>query len=159
RYDVAPLPLLAALAPDVVVHLGTTSKILTPTLGVGWMVAPPAVVAAVLAFRDSAGTGPAPARQLVLVELARHGDLGRHLRRVRRGPADGRRLAGAALRAGDARALGAPPGPHGVVPVAPAGAERALLRAARRRGLLLDGLARHHRGRARWFGVALGYAA
>ncbi|WP_218002583.1 hypothetical protein [Nocardia brevicatena] len=37
RYDAAPLPLLAAMAPDVVVHLGTTSKILSPTLGVaGW---------------------------------------------------------------------------------------------------------------------------
>ena len=35
RYDVAPLPLLAALGPDVVVHLGTASKLLTPTLGVG----------------------------------------------------------------------------------------------------------------------------
>ncbi|WP_181780487.1 aminotransferase-like domain-containing protein, partial [Pseudonocardia pini] len=42
RYDVAPLPLLAALGPDVVVHLGTVSKILTPTLGTGWLVAPPA---------------------------------------------------------------------------------------------------------------------
>ncbi|MFD1050767.1 aminotransferase class I/II-fold pyridoxal phosphate-dependent enzyme, partial [Kibdelosporangium lantanae] len=65
RYDVAPL--LAALAPDVVVHLGTTSKILTPTLGVGWMVAPPPVVAAVLTHRDVTGIGPAVAGQRVLV--------------------------------------------------------------------------------------------
>jgi GntR family transcriptional regulator / MocR family aminotransferase len=27
------------------------------------------------------------------------------------------------------------------------------------RGLLLDGLARHHVGKPRWFGIALGYAA
>jgi len=39
RYDVAPLPLLAALGPDVVAHLGAASKLLTPTLGAGWLVA------------------------------------------------------------------------------------------------------------------------
>jgi GntR family transcriptional regulator / MocR family aminotransferase len=35
RHHGAPLPLLASVGPDVVVHLGTASKILTPTLGVG----------------------------------------------------------------------------------------------------------------------------
>jgi GntR family transcriptional regulator / MocR family aminotransferase len=43
--------------------------------------------------------------------------------------------------------------------VGSADAERELLRAATERGLLLEGLARHHSARARWFGVALGYAA
>ncbi|MYW72598.1 PLP-dependent aminotransferase family protein, partial [Pseudonocardia sp. SID8383] len=58
RYDVAPLPLLAALAPAHVVHLGTASKILSPTLGVGWAVAPPAVVAAWRDLRARTGTRP-----------------------------------------------------------------------------------------------------
>jgi len=84
RYDVAPLPLLAALGPDVVIHLGTTSKILSATLGAGWLVGPPPVTAAVLAYRDEVGATPAAAGQQVLVELARHGDLARHLRRLRR---------------------------------------------------------------------------
>ena len=159
RYDVAPLPLLAALAPDVVVHLGTTSKILTPTLGIGWMVAPPAVVSAVLAHREAAGTGPAPAGQLVLVELARHGDLGRHLRRLRRELSERRSLLVDALVAGGVPVLGDEAGAHVVVLVDSAETERHLLTEALRRGLLLDGLARHHCARARWFGVALGYAA
>lgn len=159
RYDVAPLPMLAALAPDVVVHLGTTSKILTPTLGVGWMVGPPAVVAAVLAHRDATGIGPAPAGQLVVVELARNGDLGRHLRRLRRELSERRTLVVDALVRGGVRVLGDDAGAHVVVPVESAEAERALMRRALVRGLLLDGLARHHVGRARWHGVALGYAA
>jgi GntR family transcriptional regulator/MocR family aminotransferase len=46
-----------------------------------------------------------------------------------------------------------------VVPVSSAEAERELVRRALGRRLLLDGLARHHVGRARWFGIALGYAA
>lgn len=159
RYDVAPLPLLAALAPDVVVHLGTTSKILTPTLGIGWMVAPPWVVSAVLAHRDVTGAGPAPAGQLVVVELARGGDLGRHLRRLRRELSERRAIVVETLVAGGVRVLGDDAGAHVVVPVESAEAERELLRAALDRGLLLDGLARHHVGRAKWFGVALGYAA
>ncbi|HEV7647781.1 MAG TPA: PLP-dependent aminotransferase family protein [Actinophytocola sp.] len=159
RYDVAPLPLLAALAPDVVVHLGTTSKILTPTLGIGWMVAPPDVVAAILAHRDRTGSGPAPAGQLVVVEFARNGDLGRHLRRLRRELSERRSLVVEALVRGGVPVLGDEAGAHVVVPVATAEAERELVRRALRRGLLLDGLARHHVGRARWFGIALGYAA
>ncbi|MFL6126493.1 PLP-dependent aminotransferase family protein [Actinophytocola sp.] len=159
RYDVAPLPLLAALAPDVVVHLGTTSKILTPTLGVGWIVAPPHVVTAVLAHRDATGSGPAPAGQLVVVELARNGDLGRHLRRLRRELSERRSQVVETLVAGGVRVLGDDAGAHVVVPVMSAEAERSLIRAAADRGLLLDGLARHHLGRARWFGIALGYAA
>ncbi|HEU5469045.1 MAG TPA: PLP-dependent aminotransferase family protein [Actinophytocola sp.] len=159
RYDVAPLPLLAALAPDVVVHLGTTSKILTPTLGVGWMVAPPPVVSAVLAHREASGTGPAPAGQLVLVELARHGDLGRHLRRLRRELSERRSILVDALVAGGVPVVGDEAGAHVVVLVDSADKERDLLHSARRHGLLLDGLARHHCGRPRWFGVALGYAA
>ncbi|GLZ41714.1 GntR family transcriptional regulator [Actinokineospora sp. NBRC 105648] len=159
RYDVAPLPLLAALAPDVVVHLGTTSKILTPTLGAGWMVAPPGVVAAVVEHRESTGTSPSAAGQLVLVELARNGDLGRHLRKLRRELSERRTLLVDALAAGGVRFLGDDAGAHLVVPVDSAAAERELIEAARHRGLLLDGLARHHVGKPTWFGVALGYAA
>ena len=99
RYDVAPLPLLAALGPDVVVHLGTASKLLTPTLGVGWLVAPPAVRDAVVAQRDRAGVRPARAGQRVFAALAAHGDLGRHLRRLRRELAQRRRAVVAAVAA------------------------------------------------------------
>jgi GntR family transcriptional regulator/MocR family aminotransferase len=159
RYDVAPLPLLAALAPDVVVHLGTTSKILTPTLGTGWMVAPPAVVAAVLGHRDRTGTGPAIAGQRVLIELARHGDLGRHLRRLRRELSDRRSLVVDALHDAGLSVLGDDAGAHVVVPLSSGRVEREVLARARELGVLLDGLARHHAGRARWHGVALGYSA
>ncbi|GGP47276.1 MocR-like pyridoxine biosynthesis transcription factor PdxR [Saccharothrix coeruleofusca] len=159
RYDVAPLPLLAALAPDVVVHLGTTSKILTPTLGAGWMVAPEPVAAAVLAHRDRTGTGPAPAGQRVLVELARNGDLGRHLRRLRRELSERRALVAEALSAAGLRVLGDDAGAHVVVPLPTARAERDLLAAAEARGLRVDGLARHHAGRPKVHGVAIGYGA
>lgn len=159
RYDVAPLPLLAALAPDVVVHLGTTSKILTPTLGTGWMVAPEPIAAAVLAHRDRTGTGPAAAGQRVLIELARHGDLGRHLRKLRRELSERRALVVAALAEAGIPVLGDDAGAHVVVRLPSDEVERELLAAAESRGLRLDGLARHHAGRPRVHGVAIGYGA
>jgi GntR family transcriptional regulator/MocR family aminotransferase len=158
RFDVAPLPLLAALAPDVVAHLGTTSKILTPTLGAGWMVAPPAVTSTVLAYRDRTGTRPSPAGQRVLIELARHGDLGRHLRKLRRELSERRMLLVAALRAADVPVVGDEAGAHLVVPFESAAVERQRLRIAERRGIRLDGLARHFDGTPTAFGAAIGYA-
>ncbi|MBE1464849.1 PLP-dependent aminotransferase family protein [Kibdelosporangium phytohabitans] len=159
RYDVAPLPLLAALAPDVVVHLGTTSKILTPTLGTGWMVAPPSVVAKILEFRDHTGIGPAVAGQRVLIEYARNGDLGRHLRRLRRELSERRSLVVDALRDAGFEVLGDDAGAHVVVPLSSARVERDVRAKAEQFGARLDGLTRHHAGKPRWYGLALGYAA
>ena len=159
RYDVAPLPVLASMAPDVVVHLGTTSKILTPTLGTGWMLAPEEVTAAVLDLRDRTGTRPAPAGQRVLVELARHGDLGRHLRRLRREMSQRRALIVEHFAAAGIDVSGDQAGAHVVVGMRDPEQERRVVEAARARGVLLDGLARHHDGAQRWFGLALGYAS
>jgi GntR family transcriptional regulator / MocR family aminotransferase len=159
RYDVAPLPVLASMAPDVVVHLGTTSKILTPTVGVGWMLAPDDVAAAVLQHRDRTGTGPAPAGQRVLVEFARHGDLGRHLRRLRRELSQRRALVVERLAAEGVEVFGDRAGAHVVLPLPDAETEQRVVAMAGERGLVLDGLRRHHCGPQQWFGLALGYAA
>uniref|UniRef100_UPI002458CFF3 MocR-like pyridoxine biosynthesis transcription factor PdxR n=1 Tax=Nocardia wallacei TaxID=480035 RepID=UPI002458CFF3 len=159
RYDTAPLPMLATLAPDTVVHLGTTSKILSPTLGVGWLVASPATAKAVVTHRESTGTGPSPAGQQVLVELARHGDLMRHLRRLRREMPPRRALVVDELRGGGLEVVGDDAGSHLLVPLPSAAAEERAIEAARRRGVLLDGLSRHYLGPQRSFGVPLGYSS
>ncbi|MBF6189096.1 MULTISPECIES: PLP-dependent aminotransferase family protein [Nocardia] len=166
RYDTAPLPLLAALAPDVVVHLGTTSKILSPTLGVGWLVAAPAVAAAVLAHRERTGTSPSPAGQAMLAEFARHGDLARHLRRLRRTVAPRRELVVTALRERGLTVVGDDAGSHVVVPLPDAAAERAAVRAGAAAGLGFDPLGQHHLdgahqpdGGERTYGIPLGYTA
>ncbi|MEV6277795.1 PLP-dependent aminotransferase family protein [Nocardia sp. NPDC051832] len=144
RYDTAPLPLLAAMAPDVVIHLGTTSKILSPALGVGWLVAAPAIANAVLTYRERTGTGPSPAGQHVFTELARHGDLARHLRRLRRTLPPRRELLVSALRDRGLTVLGDHAGSHVVVPLPSAAAEDRAVTEGRAHGVALDGLARHH---------------
>ncbi|MFC9996146.1 PLP-dependent aminotransferase family protein [Nocardia sp. NPDC127526] len=159
RYDTAPLPLLATLAPDLVVHLGTTSKILTPTLGVGWLVAAPAVTDAVLDYRELTGTSPAPAGQQVVAELARHGDLSRHLRRLRREMPARRALVVGELRGRGLDVIGDDAGSHIAVPLPAQRHEDRAIALAREYGVYLDGLGRHHIGPRHTFGIALGYAA
>jgi GntR family transcriptional regulator / MocR family aminotransferase len=143
RYDVAPLPLLAALGPDVVVHLGTVSKILTPTLGAGWLVAPGPVRAALLARREETGSRPGVAGQQVFAAFAAAGDLARHLRRLRRELGERRALVVAALDP----VLGDQAGAHVLVPVPD---PEAVQGAAAARGIGLQAVPGH--------GIVLGYA-
>jgi len=84
RYDVAPLPALYGLDPDVVAYLGTTAKTLTPALGVGWLVAKPDLVTALAETRESIGDRPAEAAQRAVLSMIETGDLHRHIRRMRR---------------------------------------------------------------------------
>ncbi|MFI9401484.1 PLP-dependent aminotransferase family protein [Nocardia sp. NPDC052316] len=160
RYDTAPLPLLAAMAPDVVVHLGTTSKILSPSLGVGWLVAAPRIAEAVVAHRHRTGTSPSPVGQQVFVALAAHGDLARHLRRLRRALPPRRALMVTELRRHGLDVLGDDAGSHVVVPLASAEAEQRAVAAALARGVALDPLSRYHLSAQRHqFGITLGYTA
>jgi GntR family transcriptional regulator / MocR family aminotransferase len=159
RHHGAPLPLLATLGRDVVVHLGTASKILTPTLGIGWMAAPAEVVAAVCRYRSGIGVRPSPAGQQVLTALAASGDLSRHLRWVRRELLSRRELLVGALRTAGLPMRGDQAGAHLVVDLPGADVERSVVSHALREGLLLDGLARCHDGLPAWYGVTLGYAA
>ncbi len=162
RYDVAPLPLLAALAPDVVVHLGTSSKTVSPTLGVGWLVAPPALRADLLAQRTATGTRPARAGQRVLAALAASGDLSRHLRRLRRELAARRALVTGELARHGVPVAGDPAGAHVFVPLPDRGTEDTVVAGAAARGLAVDGLARHLAGpgpHPSAAGLVLGFAA
>jgi GntR family transcriptional regulator/MocR family aminotransferase len=164
RYDVAPLPVLAALAPDVVVHLGTASKIATPTLGIGWMVAPPSLREAVCRSRRATGVRPAPAGQAVLAAWAADGALGRHLARLRRELGARRALVVAAVGEAGHGVVGDRAGAHLVVPLASAADEETVVARAAAAGLLVDGLAAHRlhpgdEGSPTRHGVLVGWAA
>ncbi|MFW6033691.1 MAG: aminotransferase class I/II-fold pyridoxal phosphate-dependent enzyme, partial [bacterium] len=159
RYDVAPLPLLAALGPDVVIHLGTSSKIISPTLGVGWLVAPPDATSAVVAYRETAGASPSLAAQRVLTALADSGDLSHHLRRLRRELAARRDGVVQRLGAAGLDVLGDKAGAHVVVPLPDAEAEVRAVDTAARAGVRVDGLAQCFVGEPSLSGVTVGYAA
>ena len=114
RYDVAPLPALFGLDPDVVVYLGTTAKTLTPAMGVGWLVtganlsqagrsrasrsrasfdqassamdniAAGGLAALIAGTKLDISDRTCEAAQHALLTLLRSGDLDRHVRRMRR---------------------------------------------------------------------------
>ena len=84
RYDVAPVPALAALDRDVVAYLGTTSKTVAPSMRLGWLVAPPEVHRAVLARREITHDQPSWPVQRAFLSLLRDGYVDQVVRSARR---------------------------------------------------------------------------
>jgi GntR family transcriptional regulator/MocR family aminotransferase len=83
RYDREPVGALQGLGPDRVALLGTVSKSLAPTLRLGWLVCPPALVESVREEKRLADRGSPGLDQLALAELIESGRYDRHLRRMR----------------------------------------------------------------------------
>ncbi|MCW4351852.1 PLP-dependent aminotransferase family protein [Hoyosella sp. YIM 151337] len=156
RYDSAPLPLLISLAPDRVIHLGSFSKILSPELSTGWLLAPASVMAVLRDHRVRTGFRPAVLGQRVIAALGVHGDLDRHLKRVRTELAWRRDALLRSLGAG--RVTGASSGSHVVVPV-PSRLAAPIAAKLERQGVLVHTLAHYWSGAGEPpGGLVLGYA-
>jgi GntR family transcriptional regulator/MocR family aminotransferase len=84
RYTSRPLAALQGLAPvGRVFYVGTFSKVLFPSLRLGYLVAPAALVDTLIAAR-TVMSGQAPLiEQAVLAEFMSEGHFSRHLRRMR----------------------------------------------------------------------------
>jgi GntR family transcriptional regulator/MocR family aminotransferase len=149
---------LQALAPEHVVYVGSASALLAPTLRLGWAVLPAELV--VPAANEVFATTVSVPRltQLALAELVARGYLDRHLRRARVAYRR-RRAALLAALAGElpaATVAGAQVGLY--VTVSLSCDEGAVLAAARRRGLALDGV-NENAVAAQPPGVVVGFAA
>ncbi|TDW18215.1 PLP-dependent aminotransferase family protein [Kribbella kalugense] len=90
RYDVAPLPALAQLDLERVVHLGTLSKTISPALRLGWLVAAEPVVDRLAAYRANSGDWPGWPMQAAMLAMLHDGYLDHAVRRGRRLYADRR---------------------------------------------------------------------
>lgn len=84
RYDTTPLPALASLDPSRVAYLGTFSKVLSPALRVGYVVAPPPLCERLIVLKTIADYHTSWPIQRALTFFLGSGDLDRHLRRMRR---------------------------------------------------------------------------
>jgi GntR family transcriptional regulator/MocR family aminotransferase len=83
RYDRLPVGALQGLDPERVVYGGTVSKVLTPALRLGWIIAPPQLAGEILQVRLLEDFAAETLGQLALARFIESGALARHLRRVR----------------------------------------------------------------------------
>jgi GntR family transcriptional regulator / MocR family aminotransferase len=97
RFETAPLPALAALGPDCTAYMGTFSKTLSPSLRVGFLVAPPGLLEPVLKLKTFSDYHTSIPVQQALAQFILEGHFERHIRRMRRVYASKREALVAAL--------------------------------------------------------------
>ena len=162
RYDVGPLPALYAMAPDVIVYLGTASKLLATAFGAGWLVAAPSLVDELAALRPRLGVRTPEPVQHAMLALLRSGDLERHVRRMRLEYARRRAALVEGLSAGPGpgvkfRLLGDTAGMHVVLELTDGYPAARLVEAAAERGVRVYPLDRYYAGPPALNGLILGY--
>ncbi len=84
RYDVAPVPALASLDRDRVVYLGTASKSVLPSMRLGWLVPPPALLEPVNRIREATHDAVSWPVQRAFLSLLRDGYVDKVVRSARR---------------------------------------------------------------------------
>ncbi len=165
RYEGRPVPSLQGLdRGGHVLYLGTASKVLFPSLRLGWLVLPEALVRPFTLAKAYADTGSSNLEQRVLAEFIEEGHLERHVRRAR--VLNGRRRE--ALEAAVAEHLpeaaeleGTRAGLHGLlwIPDLPRSEESVFRRACEQRGVGLYPIHPYYARPPERAGFLLGYAA
>src|SRR6266446_5804070 len=107
RYDGMPIASLQGLDSNArVIYIGTYSKIMFPSLRLGYIIIPPDLVERFAATRQVLDLCPPHLTQAVMADFIREGHFDRRTRRMRTVYAERRRVSGARLE----RELGAPLG-------------------------------------------------
>ena len=84
RFEGRPIPALMSMdRGSSVILVGSFSKLLFPSLRIGYIVAPPALASFVVAFRVRTDFRSVHVEQAVLCDFIERGHLGQHLRRTR----------------------------------------------------------------------------
>ncbi len=84
RYDRRSVRALQALDPARVIYLGTTSKVLSPAVRIGWIIAPPDLRPSIAVAATTIGGTPGTVDQAALAVILQRGDFDRSVARLRR---------------------------------------------------------------------------
>ena len=161
RFDGPALPALAAHDDrGSVVYLGTFSKVLMPSLRLGYMIAPRPLRDAVVHLKVRADHGSGWLTQRALARYMTSGAFARHLRRMRRLYRDRRDRLFAALAPLPAGAewVGLAAGLHATLRL-PGNLARRTVQACHKRGILVRALSEYACGPIPFDGLVLGYGA
>ncbi len=160
RFDAPPLPALAGLDQSGrVVYVGTFSKVLSPALRVGYVVAPRRLRERIVRLkRISDYHTPWPV-QRALASFIESGDLERHIRRARRHYAEKRRIVTDEFKPVRhlARLRGLDAGLHVFVELDRSIESADVVRIARTQGVAAEAVDTHYQGPVTLTGLLLGY--
>ncbi|MFF3373289.1 PLP-dependent aminotransferase family protein [Streptomyces sp. NPDC002680] len=159
RYDRRPVAALQGMDPSRVVLFKSLSKVVSPALGIGWIVAPPRWTA-LLHETDQTATQPPTLDQLAFAALLESGAYDRHLRACRHRYRDRRDALVRSLadQLPDAPVSGIAAGLHLILRLPVTVNTEAVVRAAADRSLRVADLTAYHATDARAeHGLVLGY--
>ena len=161
RYESMPVASMQGLDPGSrVIYIGTFSKTLFPSLRLGYMVIPPALVDRFLAVRQSNDLGPSHLYQAALADFISAGHFTRHIRKTRQLYAERRNALAQALQkefGSEIEILGAEAGMHLVVTLPPGLSDQKISARAAQDGLWLWPLSAAYAGPHVRQGFVLGF--
>jgi GntR family transcriptional regulator/MocR family aminotransferase len=161
RYDRTPVGAMQGLAPEHVVYAGSASKTLAPGLRLGWFLLPSRLAGPMAEAKIAADRGSPALEQLALADLISRGEFDRHLRRMR--PIYRRRrdalLAALSRRLPALVPTGISAGLHLVTWLPDELDETAVVEAAYRAGVGVDGVAPYRIAAPGPGGLVFGFAA
>jgi GntR family transcriptional regulator/MocR family aminotransferase len=161
RYESRPIASLQGLDPDQrVIYVGTFSKVLFPSMRVGYMVVPPDLLERFLAVRQTIDVSQSDLNQAVLSKFIHEGHFARHIRRLRAVYAERRSVLEASIRklfGSELEIVGDESGMHLTV-LLPAGMnDRQIAMRAASRNLWLWPLSPYYLGESPRHGFLLGF--
>lgn len=161
RYESMPVASMQGLDPGArVIYIGTFSKTLFPSLRLGYMVIPPALLQRFHAVRQANDLCPSHLYQAALADFISGGHFARHVRKTRQLYAERRNALTQALRkefGAEIEILGAEAGMHLVVTLPPGLSDRKISARAAQEGLWLWPLSAAYAGAEVRQGFILGF--
>ena len=162
RFDTSPLPALASLDDaGRVAYIGTFSKVLTPALRIGYLVAPPLLREQIRRIKYLTDEYASWSSQQMLADFISKGHLDRHVRRMRQQYAQKRHIVAQTLApiAHLARLRGLEAGLHAYLELEANVNATLVAQLAQKRNVIVTPLDAYYLGPADRSGLLLGYAS